>query len=208
MDFILDFETIGQNETKSVVVDCSYCMFDRERFLLKPYSFEELVSTMQYAKFDIESQVKNYGYQLYKEDLKFWSKLPVHARKPLTPTKEDLSLVDFRKSVIEYLTNKKIDYWWSRGNNFDPVVLARIFRDTGNSFDLNQYLPYWRVRDIRTFIDAKFNFNTINGFVPVADKQYWGITFQEHNSVHDVAADILRMQAILRAEADLDMVEK
>ena len=67
---------------------------------------------------------------------------------------------------------------------------------------------FWRVRDTRTFIDAKFNFSTKNGFVPVADTEYWEAAFEEHNSIHDISADIMRLQAIHRAENGLEQVEK
>jgi hypothetical protein len=66
----------------------------------------------------------------------------------------------------------------------------------------------WLVRDTRTYIDAKFDFPKINGFVPVADEKYWAVTFVKHDSRFDIAADVLRLQAIIRAENDLDQVER
>jgi len=44
--------------------------------------------------------------------------------------------------------------------------------------------------------------------VPVSDVDYWNSAFVAHDSTHDVAADVLRLQAIHRAENDLEMVEK
>jgi hypothetical protein len=73
---------------------------------------------------------------------------------------------------------------------------------------LNEYLRWWRVRDTRTWIDAKFNFSQKNGFIPVADTDYWAKYFVAHDSTHDVAADILRLQAIHRAEHDLEQVNR
>ena len=73
---------------------------------------------------------------------------------------------------------------------------------------MNEYLRWWRVRDIRTWIDAKFDFSTKNGFVPIADVEYWENTFIGHDSTHDVAADVLRLQAIHRAENELEQVER
>ena len=66
----------------------------------------------------------------------------------------------------------------------------------------------WKVRDVRTFIDAKFDFSTRSGFVPLADEKYWNEAFVAHDSTHDVAADVLRLQAIYRAENDLEQTRR
>jgi hypothetical protein len=61
---------------------------------------------------------------------------------------------------------------------------------------------------VRTHIDAKFNYTTRSGFIPVADEKYWESAFVAHDSTHDVAADVLRLQAIHRAENDLEQIER
>ena len=71
---------------------------------------------------------------------------------------------------------------------------------------MNEYLPFWKIRDIRTFIDTKLNYPKKNGFIPIQDEQLWSKSFVEHNSSWDVLADVLRMQAILRAEEELEMI--
>ena len=77
----------------------------------------------------------------------------------------------------------------------------------------NQYLEVlWKVRDmfVVTFIDAKFNFYTTrSGFVPLADEELLGKTaFVAHDSSHDVAADVMRLQTIHRAEHDLEQTAR
>ena len=62
------------------------------------------------------------------------------------------------------------------------------------------------VRDMRTYIDAKFNFDTENGFCPIADQQKWDRAFKKHDSSWDVLADVLRLQAIARAENDMEQI--
>jgi hypothetical protein len=42
----------------------------------------------------------------------------------------------------------------------------------------------------------------------VSDEQYWNKTFIKHDSRFDIAADILRLQAISRAENDLEMINR
>ena len=79
---------------------------------------------------------------------------------------------------------------------------------TGNNDALNRALKFYTVRDVRTHIDAKFDYSTKSGFVPVADEEYWKKAFIAHDSTHDVAADILRLQAIHRAENDLEQTDR
>lgn len=205
-DFILDFETIGQNVMKCPIVDVAYVAFDWDRFLTDPYSFEEITGLVQTQKFDIKRQL-DYGYSYKKTDLEFWDKQDAAAKNKLRPRSGDLWIETVCENLIKYLRSAgKINYWWSRGNTFDPVLLERLFRDTYQIEELHQYLPWWRVRDIRTYIDAKFNFSTKNGFIPVSDVEYWNKTFVGHDSTHDVAADVLRLQAIHRAENDLEQI--
>ena len=45
LHFILDFETWSQDRLTNAVVDCSYMIFDWNRFLVEPYTFEEILDT-------------------------------------------------------------------------------------------------------------------------------------------------------------------
>lgn len=123
----------------------------------------------------------------------------------------DLNALQFMEKLIDYLRSEgKIDYWWSRSNSFDPVILDRIAQNANKTSLLGDHLKYWAVRDTRTFIDAKFDFKVPggkNGFVPVSDIAKWEYNFKAHDSKHDVAADVLRLQTIVRAEADLEQIE-
>ena len=127
----------------------------------------------------------------------------------MKPSENDLTIEEFSVNIFKYLREVgKVEYWWSRGNTFDPVLLERVMNKLDQHLLMNEYLRWWRVRDIRTWIDAKFDFSTKNGFVPIADVEYWENTFIGHDSTHDVAADVLRLQAIHRAENELEQVER
>jgi hypothetical protein len=207
-DFILDFETIGQNATKCPIVDCAYVVFSWDRFLEEPYSFEELTSLVKTDKLDIAEQCKN-GSKFLKGDLAWWERQGEDAKSKLKPKPDDLTVEQFSDNMLSYLQKVgKVSYWWSRSNTFDPVILDRVFYDLGKQQLLHEYLKWWRIRDIRTYIDAKFDFTTRNGFVPLADENYWNEVFTAHDSTHDVAADILRLQTIHRAENDLEQLER
>jgi hypothetical protein len=208
-DFIFDLETIGPNVYACPIVDMAYATFDWGRFIDDPYSFEELVTdTVKTMKVSVKDQMDNYGCSFKKKDVEWWEKLPEHARKKLKPTPNDLTVVDFCDSLLEYLRQQThIEYWWSRGNTFDPIVLWR-FMNAEQTTLIDQYLKFWKVRDIRTHIDAKFDFSVKTGFNPVIDEDYWEKAFVAHDSTHDVAADILRLQAIYRAENDLENINR
>lgn len=210
--FIIDFETIGQNSREVPAIDCSYTTFEWERFIDQPYSFKELVLDMQSAKFDIKDQMLNFGCKYTERDLQWWMDQPTELRKYLKPDpSQDLKAVQFMEKLVDYLRQTgPIQNWWSRSNTFDPVILERIAQNAGKSSLLGDYLKWWAVRDTRTYIDAKFDFKVPGGknaFIPVADIAKWEYNFNAHDSKHDVAADVLRLQAIVRAEADLEQIE-
>jgi hypothetical protein len=206
--FIIDFETIGQNSREVPAIDCSYTTFDWSRFTENPYSFKELVLGMKQAKFDIKDQMTNHGCKYNERDLQWWLDQPPALRVNLKPTPNDLTPSQFMEKLIDYLrSSNKIDRWWSRSNSFDPVILERLAQYANKTSLMNDYLKFWAVRDTRTFIDAKFDFPKLNGFVPVSDTAKWEYNFKAHDSKHDVAADILRLQAITRAENDLEQIE-
>ena len=210
--FIIDFETIGQNSREVPAIDCSYTVFDWDRFTSdNPYSFRELVLGMKQSKFDIKDQMVNHGCKYNERDLQWWMDQPKELRRNLKPSVDDLTAAQFTENLIDYLRSSgKVDYWWSRSNSFDPVILDRIAQNANKGPLLSSFLKYWAVRDTRTFIDAKFDFNVPGGknaFVPVSDIAKWEYNFKLHDSKHDVAADILRLQAIVRAENDLEQVE-
>ena len=185
---------------------CWFLFFEWSRFISdKPYTFEELVSSVKRFKLDVKHQVEEYGFAIEQDTLNFWQSTAPETRARINPKKDDLTVKQFGNQLIEMLAgSKKVDYWWTRGNNFDPPIIWRLMRKAGKYHDFNQYVLFHRLRDIRTFIDAKLDFGQINGFIPVTDEQYWNATFKPHNSQHDVAADVMRLQTITRIENDME----
>jgi hypothetical protein len=208
-DFIFDLETIGANVFVCPVVDVAYTIFEWDRFIEDPYTFEEVAATVQTQKADVSDQMTNYGCSFNKADVAWWESLPKLARDKLNRTSNDLTAVEFCDTILTYLREEKnVDYWWSRGNTFDPVILNRLMLATDRVDTFNQYLKFYKARDVRSHIDAKFNYTTMNGFVPVADEEYWKTAFIAHDSSHDVAADVMRLQTIHRAEHDLEQTAR
>lgn len=202
-----DFETFGRNVNDSAVIDLSVFIADTDRMVSdKPYNLNTIDEVKRF-KLSVKDQVENYNWKVYEDTVKFWSTVSEEARKHIKPTKNDLTTPEFVDSFLKFLIESgKIDYWWSRSNTFDPLILWRIFDSVNKYNHMNEYLPFWKIRDIRTFIDTKLNYPKKNGFIPIQDEQLWNRSFVEHNSSWDVLADVLRMQAILRAEEELEMI--
>lgn len=206
--FIIDFETMGQDVLDMPVLDAAYTTFEWDRFLSRnPYTWSELTENIHVQKADIKDQITNYGYKYHKRDIDWWAAQGPDVREKIKPSPNDLTLNDFCDKLLSYIENVKHGFWWSRGNSFDPVILHRIMRDTNKGERLNDALKFWYVRDTRTHIGAKFDYDIYDGFIPVANEKKWKETFKGHVSTHDVAADILRLQRIARAENDLPEVD-
>ena len=190
------------------MLDCSYLAIDWDRFTSdNPYTFEELIDLAQKDKIDIVSQVKEYEAKYKQRDVEWWMSQSEDAKKVLKPSESDIRVEAFLENFIRYLRGVgNIDYWWSRSNTFDPIILVRYARLVGRDEEINDLLKFWRIRDTRTFIDAKLNFPKDNSFIPIKDVDLWNEKFKKHDSSWDIAADVLRMQAISRAENDLEQV--
>lgn len=200
--FILDYETIGQDIFSAPVVNCSYFVFDWDRFTSdNPYTFNELVQSIKLAKFDLKWQAEH-GYTFKAEDLDWWKEQGAEALKQLAPSADDITITLFCSNLYDYILAEAkggVKGWWSRSNSFDPIFLARNFRDFSSREKLDFILPYWLVRDTRTYIDTRFDFKLKkNAFIPIDDKELWEKHFVHHNSIHDLAADILRLQRLER----------
>lgn len=196
----LDFETFGKDASDCAVVNLSCMVIDTERFINKPYGLND-ISQVKTFKLSAKDQVSQYGYKVYNDTLDFWESQPDDVKSQIKPKKSDLTVEAFCSEFIQYLQeNPKIDYWWSRSNTFDPTILYRLFKSTNKSNHLNEYLKFWKVRDVRTYIDGKLDFPDKNGFVPIDDEELWKKTFKEHDSSWDVLADILRIQMIAQYE--------
>lgn len=206
--FIFDFETMSQNLQTGVLLDCSYVVFDWDRFCIDDgYTFYELEEIVRRVKFDVQYQVKHLGYTIDKSTLEWWKSQPGAVRDKIQPSSGDVTPEWFLEDLGDYLedTPGHLKYWWSRSNTFDPIILWRLTDNLTHSGKVPKHLSHWKIRDTRTFIDAKTNFGlkNNNGFVPVEGDDEWNRVFEKHNSSHDIIADILRLQTLTRIENGL-----
>ena len=189
---IYDFETLGQDQKKSVVVSFAMIAFSEKRYIDNPYSYEELVDSCKYIKFDVEDQVVNFGRKINKETVDWWNSRGDEAKKQIRPSAEDKSIYALYELLINSCECPKIKKTYTRGNTFDPMFLQYIMDDTGHQDPF-----HWRtVRDTRSMIEGmSFGMDLDNGFTPsdLASK------FVKHDPRHDVAMDVMRMQLLAQA---------
>lgn len=190
---VFDYETLSDDSTNCVTINCAYMIVDFDRFNENPYTFEELCESMQFAKFKISEQTAA-GWKTKKSTIDFWMKQEEEVKKQLVPSKDDIEIRQFVENLKDYLEGNKVKRWWSRGNNFDPVILRRMFEYC--NIDLNGYLRYSNIRDIRTCLDtlAGFDDDFDVGFIPPTVDES---KFKKHDSIQDVSVDILRLQYFL-----------
>lgn len=190
---IYDYETLSSNPQDGVVLSMAALAFDENRYVSNPYTYEELLESAQYIKFDVEEQVKVYGRKIEKATVDWWAKQDKAAQHCLAPSDDDRSIADLpgfmRGLVADTKTVKRV---YTRGNTFDPIFTESIFRA------LQQYEPFhWNlVRDTRSMIEGlSWGSGIKNSFMVegLEDK------FVKHDPVHDIAMDVMRMQVLVQA---------
>ena len=188
---IYDFETLGQDQQKSVVLSFAMVTFSERHYKSDPYSFEELVNKAKFIKFDVVQQVES-GRKINRETLDWWNEQGDLAKAQLKPSKDDRPLSDLHSFIAEHTKDCKIKKAFTRGNTFDPMFLQYIMEETGNKDPF-----HWRtVRDTRSMIEGmSFGMKLDNDFMPSEIEN----KFIKHDPCHDIAIDVMRMQLLAQA---------
>jgi hypothetical protein len=189
---IYDFETLSQDQRRGVVTSFAMLSFDESRYIENPYTFEELLDSCKYIKFDVEEQVTFYKRTISKDTVDWWDSQGEEAKKQIRPSSDDVSIDTFYKFIADNCDLKSVKKSYTRGNTFDPIFLDYIMKDTGNPPPF-----HWRtVRDTRSTIEGmSFGMNLDNGFMPGALES----KFVKHDPNHDIAMDVMRMQLLAQA---------
>ena len=189
---IYDFETLGQDQLRSVVVSFAMLSFSEKRYIENPYSYEELVDSCKYIKFDVEEQTTYFNRKISIDTVKWWNSQGAEAKKQIAPREDDKSILELYEFIINNCECLKIKKSYSRGNTFDPMFLQYLMEQTEHTDPF-----HWNtVRDTRSMIEGmSFGMNLNNGFTPsdLVSK------FVKHNPCHDVAMDVMRMQLLVQA---------
>lgn len=207
----IDFSMLGYHPEDCVILDCSVAVVNKEKMLSDtPYTTMSAFKEVKRFKLDIPSQ-KALGFVAHESGIDFWkTQSKEMVARVLKPSEKDLSVADFTTTFIEHLIPKgKIDTWWSWNNMDDAAILWRLFRAVNKEATIREYLPRHRARDVATFIDAKFDLaGKILDFAPIYDVEYWNKIYVKTDSSMEVMANIMRVQAILRSELDLEVPSK
>jgi hypothetical protein len=189
---IYDFETLGQEPQKSVVISFAMLPFSEKRYIDNPYTYEELVESCKYIKFNVEDQVETWGRKINKETVDWWNSQGAEAKKQIRPSSIDQPIENLYNFIVDNCDCKDVKKSFTRGNTFDPIFLDHLMKDTGHQDPF-----HWRtVRDTRSMIEGmSFGMKLDNGFTPgeLTSK------FVKHDPRHDVAMDIMRMQLLAQA---------
>lgn len=203
------FETVGNDAITCVPIMAHYVSVKTKEFLSTPYSFEGLLEDVVSVKLSLDDARQKLNIKkLDQESVSYWAQSSKKNKKKIIPSQSDVDVEEFMKEFVNYVSHQKVEYWWSRAANFSPVILYRLANAVGCKDIIDEKLKFYLLRDMRTFIDAKFNFSSQNNFIPVSDVDYWNETFDPKDGLHVLVADILRIQTIFRAEADLDQTER
>lgn len=194
VDLVFDLETLAVKPRSAVILSLAIIPFTLD----KVEDYADIVKRGFYRKCDAIAQLKAGGM---KEDdtVAWWREQSEEAqRNAFLPSNDDILVQQAFLEAIDWI--KQTDYSfkdshiWSRGVAFDfPKIEYRFDQVKEGDDPVN----YWRVRDIRTFVDCLTG--SSNGIFKQPEPQ----GFIKHHALHDCARDVLMMQtiaAMLRGE--------
>lgn len=188
---IFDFETLSLNRVKGVILSLAALKFDENRFSSdNPYTWDELVDSTDYIKFDVNEQVKNYNRVIDSGTLEWWSNLPEESKRCFYPSENDRPLKEIY-SFLKKMWPSELHRIYSRGNTFDPILLDYILEDINEK----PFYVFSLIRDTRSFIEGlSYGTDLQNSFIP----QEYKNRFIKHNPIHDIVMDVIRIQFLVR----------
>jgi hypothetical protein len=163
--------------------------FEESRFLENPYTYEELLKSVEFFKFDVAEQLGMSRF-IEKSSIEWWRSLPPEVQVNTKPLPTDVSIKKlpeiFNKLLICECKNV-----YTRGNNFDPVITTTIY----NYLGVKENYKWWTLRDIRSLFDGMtYGHEIKNTFIPEGLKE----SFKAHDPKHDVSMDVMRFQYLVR----------
>lgn len=150
-------------------------------------SFEELISTGLFVKFDIEYQIKVLGRKVDKETVDWWGKQHKSIRDySIKPLPDDVKPERGLTLIRDYIKMYESDIIWTRGS-LDQFVID----DLAKQVNVDLIAPYNVYRDVRTAIDIFTG--SKNGYCKVNYPGFESYNVIKHNPVHDSAYDAMQL---------------
>lgn len=186
---IYDFETLSKHPRNGVVASFALLSFTEKRYIDNPYTYEELLDSCKYIKFDVMDQVNTYKRKIDKSTVEWWATQPEEAQAQIRPSKDDRSICDLYDFLLDNVDLKNHKKAFTRGNTFDPIFLDSVLESCGAVNPM-----HWStIRDTRSMIEGMaFGLDIDNGFMINEYKD----KFVKHDPCHDIVMDVLRMQII------------
>lgn len=203
IDLVIDYETVGY-QPDGVCLDFAAIPFIND--YQNPPTFEELVASAFYAKFDVTSQESSRSID--DEVCDFWIKQSEEARVILDPSDIDVDIYESHKEFMQWCNQVGVNQYksemWSTGNEFDMSIMTNVLRTVYETRNLYSFFPvsYWNVRDTRTSISENLGRGVTK--TPIRKELLTG--FIPHNSIHDCAAAVLQILYARRYSFGLEEV--
>lgn len=186
---IYDLETLSQDHESGAIASLAALLVNEDRYSTMPYTYDELISTTKYIKFDVEDQVKNYDRTVSLDTIKWWSQQGPVAKRQITKSPDrDVSIERLYDFMTDTIDGKKLTRVYTRGC-FDSLFLHSILRTCGKE----SVYDWWKWRDTKSLIEGMlWGTKYSNDFIPDDITEI----FVKHDPIHDVAMDIYRIQTV------------
>jgi hypothetical protein len=186
---IYDFETLSNVPSNGVVTSFALLTFSESRYVSNPYSYDELLDSTRYIKFDVLDQMENYKRKTQQSTIDWWMSQPKEAQKQIKPSSADVSITELHQFILDNVEVKSVKKSYTRGNTFDPIFLDSVLASVGKVSPIH----WGSIRDTRSMIEGMaFGMEIDNGFMINEHKD----KFVKHNPRHDIVMDVLRMQML------------
>lgn len=197
-----DCDSLSKNTQIGMVVDFSFFLADEKKMLSdNPYTMKTLAEVKKF-KISTDDQKEN-GLKTQKSVVDYWKNLPEDLKR-ISSTKNDLTIEQFVNSLLMYVNSEpQIHFTIVNNKSIQPLFLDNMFKITGKS--IYEHFPINRCIDLQTYIISKTE-TTVFDFCPVDDEDFWVKYYNKNNSSWDVLSNVLKYQAILRAEHDLENI--
>jgi 3' exoribonuclease, RNase T-like len=176
--YILDIETFG-TESTSVVLSAAMVYFE------EGVSYQELIDSSIFVKFDAKEQIQKYGRITDKNTLEWWAKQSTGSKQiSLIPSENDLTASEGILQLKQYLdkSQEKNKIVFTRGN-LDPMCMESLCKAVG----VPPIIPYYNYMDIRTALNL-LKTTTVRGY---CDVSFEGFNIEEAKSnKHDPIVDV------------------
>lgn len=186
---IYDFETLSNKPLNGVVTSFALLSFSEKRYIENPYSYEELLDSCKYIKFDVMEQINVFGRKTEKSTVEWWASQSKEAQKQIRPSSNDRSISELYQFLLDNIDLKNHKKAFTRGNTFDPIFMDSVLASCGKVNPMH----WGTIRDTRSMIEGMaFGLDIDNGFMINQHKD----KFVKHDPCHDIVMDVLRMQML------------